>query len=226
MKYKKIRFSHPTKTGGSSVEKALKNYVQPGVTLKKVSGEYVVVDYPPKSRKKYIEYKPYDYLKHNHRPLCTKKQAEHQGIEFSFTTVRNPYDRVMDMYNYFKEKGEEYKKLRKKNKKTISRKVFSDKFKSFDDFLSKLCNGELSSNWYLPQHFYVQYKDYKVDAILRIESFQEDWDRVIKGELGLDIDMIHANKTTKKEITSLTDSQKDMIYKYYEKDFILLGYSK
>ena len=62
MKYNKIRFSHATKTGGSSVERAIKTV--------------------------------YKDIKHNHKPLCTYAQANKQGIEYSFATVRNPYDRV------------------------------------------------------------------------------------------------------------------------------------
>lgn len=170
---KKIRFSHPTKTGGSSVEKAIKT--------------------------------KYDYIVHNHKPLCTKAQANKQGIDFSFATVRNPYDRVLDMYNYFPKLKDNY---------------------TLNQFVKKLTKGEFKKVWFLAQHYYVENNDYKVDDMLRIESFEEDWDRIIKKKLGIDMEMLHVNKTKEIKAKKLTKNQKELVYNYYKKDFELLGYEK
>ena len=39
---------------------------------------------------------------HTHRVLLSRDQVKQQGIDFSFATVRHPYEIVLDTYNYFK----------------------------------------------------------------------------------------------------------------------------
>ena len=78
----------------------------------------------------------------------------------------------------------------------------------------------------IPQHFYIENGDYKVDYIIRMENYEEGWNHVINDVLKLNIPMIHANKTKDKKETKLTKSQKKIIDKFYARDFELLGYEK
>lgn len=170
----KIRFSHPTKTGGSSVVQAMRT----------VSPKF----------------------KHTHRILLTKVQAEKQGIDFSFATVRHPESRFISTYNYFKD-------LHKY---------------SVDDFLSSILKGNSVGKkiHYVPQHLYVVNNTYEVDDIIRMESYDEDWNRVINNKIGIEVKPIHFNKTEKKLITQLTSKQRDVVYDIYKEDYKLLGYKR
>ena len=169
----KIRFSHPTKTGGSSVQKIVKE--------------------------------KYEYVTHNHKPLCTYAQVVSQEIEFSFATIRNPYERVISMYNYFSIIHKDY---------------------SLNEFINNLVSPSLNRLWLLPQHYYVENATYKVDDIIRFESYEDDWKRIIQQTLGIKKEPIHVNQTKTKLITNLKGQQKEKVYEFYKKDFDLLGYDK
>ena len=98
--------------------------------------------------------------------------------------------------------------------------------KSLEQFIDELTTGKLINPWFYPQHRYIKSKDYQVNDIIRIESFEEDWNRVIKETLGIDIDMLHVNKTKEVKVDTLTLDQKERVYEYYKEDFIVLGYDK
>ncbi len=165
-------FLHPTKTGGTSVASALKQY----------SGSKC-------------------HLPINGFTVNKKKSYKNALV---FATCRNPYDRVLSMYNYF---------------------GFL-KGTSFDDFLKMLKKNHLRNVPLYPQHLYVERGAFKVDELIRIESFEEDWKRVINGKLKITRSVIKENVTGNKRKIELLSSEKEIIYKIYEKDFKLLKYSK
>lgn len=173
MGYKNIRYTHPTKCAGISIEKGLQT--------------------------------KYDYIVHNHKPLCTLAQAEYQKIDYIFTSCINPYTRAIDMYNYFYDLHSKY---------------------TMSEFLIELNKGNLRKIWYAPQHIYVQNGDLKVNDNIRVENFNEGWDRILKGELGIEIDALHENKTKEVKKKTLTKKQKEMVYSYYKEDFLLLDYKQ
>lgn len=146
---------------------------------------------------------------HTHRPLPSLAQVKEQGIDFSFATVRNPYDWFLGKYNYFKR--------------------INEKYTSVNKFLNALEKGMRKTDapilWLVPQHVHVKNDTYEVDEIIRVENFEEDCKRVF-GKMGLDIPVLHKNKTKTKKVKTLTTKQKERIYKLYEKDFVLLGYEK
>lgn len=142
-------------------------------------------------------------LTHNHKPLFTVPQLV--GYDYTFATVRNPYGRVISMYNFFK----------KANKKSL------------DEFVNDLAEGRYENHlYYLPQWKYVEVGDSKVDDIIRMETYSKDWDRVIKKKLGVNEDVKHLNKTEKILETYLSKINRDKVYTHYKEDFKLLGYKK
>lgn len=148
---------------------------------------------------------------HNHNILPTYLQIKKQKIDFSFATVRNPYDEFLDKYNYFD--------------------VINNKFKNINLFLDAIEKDGFRISgvpflYLIPQHHYVINETYSVDDLIKIESFDVDCKRIINDKLGIDTDILHSNKTKNIKFKKLTNSQKERVYNIYEKDFSLLGYKK
>ena len=112
-------------------------------------------------------------------------------------TVRNPYDRVLSMYNHF---------------------GFSW-VNSFSDFLKLI---EKSNNILLaPQTNYLV----RNNELLRFENLNEDFDKLCeKYKISANLERI--NVTHYKRKTHLNSQEKNIIYNLYEEDFQSLGYEK
>lgn len=121
----------------------------------------------------------------------------------SIVTVRNPYDRCLSMYNFF----------------TMFKET------SFDYFLEYI-KKHIDHKFFCHQHKFYQYGAFKVDEIMKIESMEDDWKRVINGKLSIDLDMIHNNKDPRSRKMTLTKEEKQFIYELYEEDFKKFNYKK
>ena len=129
-----------------------------------------------------------------------------------FTFVRNPYNRVVSLFNW-----------------NLKHKYYTPKFdnkftnKEFNNFLKTFISKQDSSHK-LPQNFYF---DCDYDFVGRVENFKEDFSRflkiynipiVYKGE--------HFNKTNSNQIlNNLSLENINLINKLYEEDFLRFNYN-
>lgn len=143
-------------------------------------------------------------IKH-HDILTDKKVQELKKSKdvLSVVTVRNPYDRVLSMYNFFT--------------------MFKER--SFDYFLEYI-KKHIGHKFFCPQHLYYSYGAFKVNEIIKIETIDKDWKRVVNGKLNIDIPVVHANKDPRAKKTRLTKDEKTFIYELYKEDFKVFNYEK
>lgn len=189
----KFKFIHIPKTGGSSIERVFdlqhkKNLFQPRFT-----NEIEGCHFAPQH---------FTHALINHfEPTCKDF--------FSFTIVRNPYNRTISEYFYIN-KNFEGKKIDNFNEKDFSHWI--------DTSLLKF-----NMDHKLPQTTFL---DTPVNMILKLENINEDWKKLNK-KLGTNYKLIHDNKSSiDKEaiLTSLSKETKLKIYKIFKDDFEKLNY--
>ena len=164
--------------------------------------------------------KPYYHLTTKEMANIFKNDFLHK---FSFSVIRNPYDLVLSWYN--EHRKERYDK---------STKDFYNI--TFEKWLDMGCPTHWNHFKYNPLH---QYKwvcndnnEIIVSYLIRLENYNEEIIYVyekIKTHLPKNI-TINTIKTTRKNESSnthiLTEKQKEKIYRLFQKDFELFGYSK
>lgn len=143
--------------------------------------------------------------------------------KFSFSVVRHPYDLVLSWYN-------EHRKER-----------YEQSTKDFYNItLEKWINMGCPTHWKhfkfnpLHQHKWVCNNNDKVivSYLIKLENYNEEIKYVyeeIKKYLPKDITIESIQNTRKNESSNthiLTEKQKEKIYKIFQKDFELFGYSK
>ncbi|CAL2062253.1 hypothetical protein [Tenacibaculum sp. 190524A05c] len=112
-------------------------------------------------------------------------------------TVRNPYDRVLSMYNHF---------------------GFSW-VNSFDEFLGLIAK---SNNILLASQTKYLVKNME---LLKFESLNKDFNKLCKKH-NISATLERVNVTHYKRKTSLSLKEKEIIYKLYKTDFEILDYEK
>ncbi len=163
-----------------------------------------------------------------------------------FTIIRNPYDRFISDFKYwikfYNSKNNDPKvyglinqikklynndfSLTKKNLNTVSKKLFN----SYEYFYYLDCH-------LIPQYKYVYTVQNKklikiVDHILRFENLSSDFIQFKKEYLNLipnnDINKKYGIMTSNSSLdkNSLNEHSRNLIYKYYEKDFLIFNYDK
>lgn len=143
---------------------------------------------------------------------------------FKFCFVRNPYDRILSVYNYLMNVPSQH----------IYTKKWAEKFmtdvSSLEEFVNYL-NPIRMKVWphlELQTDYIFSGKKNMVDFIGRFENFEEDLMFVAK-KLNINVNKVpHLNKSAKKEksVPIVNELIKERIYYLYKKDFILLNYDK
>ncbi|MBI9062161.1 MAG: sulfotransferase family 2 domain-containing protein [Marinilabiliaceae bacterium] len=139
---------------------------------------------------------------------------------FKFTIVRNPYDRLYSGYTFLKKGGfnEADAQWAKKNLGHIN---------SYEQFLKEWLTPEniYTKNHFTPQFEYLINKDgiIGVDFIGKLENIEADF-KTICYKLGIQRELMHANKTNQKEKPTMDCEMKQIIEQVYAKDFELLNY--
>lgn len=143
------------------------------------------------------------------RHLTVAKIIEQVGYEayrdaFTFTIVRNPYDREESFYKYLKGKN-------------------PGRFKDFADYVDHYYIKRRAKypEHHNPQVDWLTYnKVILVDRILRFETLNEDYEGIRNIVLGGELP--HVNKSG--GVAEWTPELREIIYEHYKKDFKRFGY--
>jgi len=191
-------FIHIPKCAGTSIEKATN-------TIDKEENGYGIID--GDTHKSYQHYLWSDYVSH-----LGKEKFE---SAFKFSLCRNPYTRIVSVYHFYSK---------------FSKMKFSDFLEYIKNYLNN-SNQNTIGNTIENEHLIPQYRflfdhndKLKINKLFKFEQFNEI-ETFFKNELGINkIEKIFVSPAKQKHI--LTQQERDIIYNLYEKDFLLLGYSR
>lgn len=168
--------------------------------------------------------------------LLNEHDAELFESYWSFSVVRNPYDRFISAFEYAK---------------TVVSEI--DPNSDFNEFIKKIESNSSSFYSYLPIYFMPQHKFITiknitlVDEIIRFENLKEEWKNLanklndFKVKRHSSVGAIsYGNVHTKLDVINVTPSRlnksidhyfvnkdsKNIIYELYKKDFELFDYEK
>lgn len=186
----KCVFVHVPKTAGTSIEKCL---VDVDDKTKVVGG-------------------------HSTSDALLKHRTKEFSNYFTFTIVRNPWDRLLSAYLY----------MLKMDTNDILGNAEIKKHTTFDSFVMNYCTPEtINNNMHLkPQYLFVCIDDkIGVDYWGKYENLNESW-KIVCHKLGKDIQLPWLNQSnSKKEFKSFyTRPAIEKVRKLYQKDIQLFGY--
>ena len=198
----KFIFVHVPKCGGTSIEHSL---------LKNENVTKITNDV----KQKYRMYYYHEGIQTQHRKIDQFKDAREKSY-FTFTFVRNPWERFLSEYFYIKKTGCKCK-----------HRDFNKKFPTFKHFVK---NNGIECCW--PAHDFPQI-DFVLNAnqnkltnfVGRCEDMQYDFDYVC-GKIGIPkIELPHRNPTKHKHYTEYYDEEtKEIVAEKYAKDIEYFGY--
>lgn len=147
--------------------------------------------------------------------LMHHKSKEMSNL-FTFTVVRNPFDRLLSAYKY----------MLKMETNDILGNGDIKECVDFRDFVMNYLNSETISNMHLrPQYEFVVYKgEICVDYWGKYENLDRVW-KVICKKLGKDISLPWLNKSNTEHYSSFYDDEMIVkVRRLYQQDFNLFGY--
>jgi len=141
---------------------------------------------------------------------------------FTFTFVRNPYDRLVSAFYYIKNGNTGWYYDKQLKRKLGLRKL------NFKDFVkTKLTQDTMSKCHFAPVfgHFVSSDTISKIDFIGRVENLKSDF-KIICNKLEIsNIDIPHKNKSKHKHYTEYYDDEtKEIVAKKYAKDIEYFNY--
>lgn len=154
---------------------------------------------------------------------------------FTFTIVRNPWDRLVSAYNFTRQGGFLDADGRSHSQRSTMAKQISD-FASFDDFVKNFdfidnvrnCDGK-ACLLFIPQWRFITGWDSKiaVDFIGKLENLAEDF-KHITSKIGTEATLKHVNKSRHKKDNDYrsyySDESAEIVANLYKKDIELLDY--
>tara|TARA_B100001142_G_scaffold74122_1_gene74787 strand:- start:778 stop:1509 length:732 start_codon:yes stop_codon:yes gene_type:complete len=140
---------------------------------------------------------------------------------FSFSIVRNPWDRCLSAYEFLRSGGDNLKDRR-------FNKNFLSNFSSFEDFVKNGLSKRKIINWihFIPQTNFTYSENDKcmVDYILRFENIENDYAQIKKKLEGSSLLKYNVNRTNDNYQKHYDEEMKNIIYKVYSRDIRLLKY--
>jgi hypothetical protein len=210
----KFIFVHIPKCGGTSVELALlKNE---GVNIGNYSKRHLG-ELSEEYRQKYRLGYDYEGISVQHRHIDQYKDEKEKKY-FTFSFVRNPWDKLVSEYFYIR-KFLPYSKCNETE--------FNLKYKTFEEFVRK---AGMVCAW--PRHedpqinFILNYDRNKlVEFVGKCEDMKRDFDYVCD-KIGIPpINLPHRNKTKHKHYTEYYDDEtRQIVAEKYDKDIEYFGY--
>jgi hypothetical protein len=140
---------------------------------------------------------------------------------FKFAFVRNPWDRIVAVYEaFFVEKPRSHQVRNKKLR--IRKKLFKRNFLTFEQFINKI--HDVNNHHWEKQIVFVPDD---VDFVGRFETFQRDIDTVLN-IIGIkDVDIKHMNKSDRGHYSKYYSDKKmiNAVARLYRDDIERFGYS-
>ena len=137
---------------------------------------------------------------------------------FKFCFIRNPWDRFVSCYHYFKKYGRD-------GKGDVKMGAIVNRYDSFKDFTLGL--DDIPESMMIYNHFDSQYKwfDNRLDFIGRFEHIQEDFD-VVCERVGIpQVKLPHRNKSKHTHYTDYYDDEtREIVAKRYSIDIEAFNY--
>jgi len=200
-KKKKIIFVHIPKTGGSSIEKCLKNVFDERILMekKRAVGEQTKVLGEIKNLYK----NSHNSLKHSTIMELKNHYSDEDFNEFhKFAVIRNPWDRLLSLYSW-------------PDKTKYNKKSFLKYFKG----VKEVDAYKKRALWTINKFVCDEKGDIMVDTLLDFENLNNDFMK-LNSKLGLTEDTLpHINRTKVKSFREVMDEETiEIVRRYYKKE--------
>ena len=167
------------------------------------------------------------------KQLCGYHSGHRSIAEFpkniwnkTIAIVRNPYTRLISIYNYVKLKKTYWHSDDGTTKYDVNPLYEYANANSFGQFIKDICihNKFKDDNHIRHQYSWILTPDNKiVSQIIKIENINNDLSKI----LGKQINLIKINTSNTQSYDNyFTDELKNLVYDKYKKDFELFGYLK
>lgn len=155
--------------------------------------------------------------------LLFKYGKEYFESSFKFTIARNPYDRALSTYFYFRKMRPEHRFWHLDRSVALAIQQL-DSFASYCENLEELIALHKKVH-FRPQLFFITINDrLYVDYIARFETLGRDW-ATIADKIGVASQLPHLNSSSHRPwSTYYTEQERRIVHDLYREDFEALGY--
>lgn len=211
----KLIFFHIPKTAGTSILSILnRSSMDNNLRIKNIIGQNLlkIVKEEQSEVDKIYQSKTWPPMHINQTKI--RKSLELSDINtrnfFEFVIVRNPYDRILSLYNFSN--------------------YYTPNITSLDQLLDT-CEENINIDsyfnfWFKSQMTWIENPLTDKVNIFKYEELDKFWD-FIRSRLKIELPIVpHANATKQKTVSELSKSQKDRIYNMFKNEFDRLGYDR